>query len=126
MMKRTTWGWALIAAPFVGLLLSVMLYAVTNAVISAQLAKEAERTNRTAGVELESDVLPEGLEASLGNRDGVLSPGAPSSEPELRSVIGNGVNVLLGLLGMLSVLGIFVLIPLGIYLLVSDGKKKSV
>jgi hypothetical protein len=52
--------------------------------------------------------------------------GATASSGELRVLIGNLVNVGLGLIGFISVLGIFIAIPIGIILLVrSDDARTS-
>lgn len=123
-MKRKTWGWILIALPFIGLALTIILFAISNAVISAQLVNEAS----AATVIVQADA-PRTFSPTAPTTDSpLLSPSDDTSlaaTPDLRATVGNGLNVLLGFLGILSVLGMFVLVPIGIYLLSTDGKKKQ-
>ena len=113
-MKRKTWGGILIALPFVVLVTTFVLFAVSNVVISGMIAADGP----TGPPQPEIVVTEDGIETS-GFDDNVIE--APNDD--LRVVLGNVINFVLGLAGMLAVLGIFVSVPVGIYLLSTEGKK---
>jgi hypothetical protein len=90
MTKREKTGAALIAFPFVGLPLSLTLYAIFGFVIAQLIASQGQ-----------------------------------AGDPTSFEVVGRIVSMLLGLLGVASLIGFFVAIPIGIYLLAVPAKKKT-
>lgn len=99
MTKNKKIGWALLIGPICTLILVVILFAVAQFVMSPMT--QAEITKPAINAVTSFDELP----ASE------LSPATASS------TAGKIINVILGLIGLLSVLGIFIGIPLGIYFL---------
>ena len=86
-------GLLFLIGPFAGLILTLVAYAVVAFVIA----------------NVEPGVASQG---GLPIEAGVMEP-----EPELRVVVGSIINMILGLLGLICVVGIIVGIPLGIIFL---------
>ena len=116
---RTALGVTLIIAPFVLLVLVIIGYAVASFAIQSQLAAdstvpayEAVDVERCDGplcaVDTGSEVVPLGAD-----------------DMSLRTTIGNGVNVVLGILGIIAIIGIFVGGLAGGIILSAGGKKKE-
>ncbi len=85
MRKRVTVAWVCIVAPWVLLVVALVVFAITGFIVSGTITSEAT----------------------------TLAAGAPP----LRDTIGRIINIILGLLGVLAVLGIPVGAGVGVYLL---------
>lgn len=108
MTKRAKIGCALIAAPWVGLVSLLLLYAI----VSALFAPTDEQTLRFV-----EPVFPE---------SSTTLDATPLTEaPTLRGTVGRAVSTGLGLLGMLFMVSIFVCTPIGAYLMLTAHKGEK-
>lgn len=126
MTTRKKIGILLIVGPFILLFTVLVLYAISSfAVSSAAEARAAEPT--TVAVDLEQGLEPvEGAPgATVRDESGqvIFEATEGSQEVTLQSTVGNLINVVLGLVGIIAILGIIFGVPVGIYLVATPGKK---
>lgn len=116
--RRKIWGILLIVVPWVGLALTLSLYAIASFVIASLneygIAEPIVATARAAALSAE-DFYPEAQ--VVGDR---VALQATSSV----DVIGSLIRIALGFIGVLCVLGVLIGTPLGIYL-IATGDKES-
>lgn len=123
MSTRKIIGLVLVVGPFVGILLLLAAYAITGYTLSSIAEAEA-----AAPVELAVDLehgLEDVSERDLSGSEFVAVEEAGLGEADFSSTIGGLINLMLGFLGIVFVLGIIVGVPTGIYLLVTPGKDKK-
>ncbi|HBU27523.1 TPA: hypothetical protein DEB00_00210 [Candidatus Uhrbacteria bacterium] len=135
-MKRTTLGGMVIVAPFALLFLILIAYAISNAVASTMIL-EGSLSNQVTSADTASLNSNPSDQAALKINPSALT--MEDSETTAFQVQGESVdssvnasvvvmsifNAVLGFLGVLAVLGMFVCVPLGIYLLATKGKAQK-
>ena len=129
---RTALGVTCIIAPFVLLLLVLVGYAVANYAISSSIEADSVAAAYEQ-VDVEScdgplckvakEDVPTGLDLTADDVDQMMVNSTDGVD--LRSSIGSMLNIVLGFLGILAVLGIFVGGLVGVILLTTGGKKGS-
>jgi hypothetical protein len=107
--KKRKWGVVFIILPFALLFLILIAYAVNSFVVS-----NAIRNNPSPSVGVQN----------IGGTDVQLAPATVGlGERDNRAVAAQITNVALGLLGLIVLLSIFVLVPIGIVLIVQSRRE---
>lgn len=115
--KRTKIGCALLAAPWIGIMTLLLLYGI----ISALVASPASAAGFEAQIEVNTE--PASVEEMRRLTNEITQD--EDSETDLKEVIGSGVNIGLGLFGVIFLLSLFVCTPLGIYYLATADKDEK-
>jgi hypothetical protein len=107
--KKRKWGVLFIVLPFALLFLILIAYAVNSFVISSAISNNPS--------------APVGVQ-NIGGTDVQLAPPTTGlGERDKRAVAAQIINVALSLLGLIALLSIFVLIPIGIVFVVQSRRE---
>ncbi|PIR47893.1 hypothetical protein COV06_00635 [Candidatus Uhrbacteria bacterium CG10_big_fil_rev_8_21_14_0_10_50_16] len=120
------------AAPFILLFLTLTGYAITNFMI-AELVGDNDLTADSPATQ--SEVQPVQSRLVKNEETGMFNlvaeePGTDlpdsSGEHSTQAALGNLINVILGFVGVIAVLGMYICVPLGVYLLATKDKPKNI